>query len=262
MEFEISNRDQALFLASGRDLEAQLLAIKGALRRNQEADEAVSESIRQLDNHISDYSGEDELYEMHLQDERVDALHNSAFQDAAHSMAAVGMLAPFVESLFVAIFAGLHKRGGKCGATVTDERSEAAETEFWDPHFVLGRGGRRVDLVAGIKQLSASVGLSSYLPAGYEQSLTALFAYRNKMFHHGFEWPLDERLKFEERIRTEGWPTIWFSKSTSGDHPWIFYMSTPFIDQCLAMIDAVLEGVGKYLGQQRPVPPAEGWPDC
>ena len=44
----------------------------------------------------------------------VDHLHQSVFQDAAHSMAAVGMLAPFVESLFKQAFPGnLLDRNGR-----------------------------------------------------------------------------------------------------------------------------------------------------
>ena len=249
--FEISNRDQALFLIQERDLEAQLLPIRGALRRNQKADEAVSEKIRELDKYIRSYAGGDDRYQMYIEDQWVDAIHHSVFQDAAHSMAAVGMLAPFVESLFVSIFSGLRKRQQQedGNAQAADVRTAGSMAEFWDPHFVFERGGRRIDLVVGIKQLSASTGLTEFLPGDYEKTLSALVAYRNKMFHNGFEWPMEERLRFDERIRSESWPADWFEKSTSGDEPWIFYMSNAFIEHCLATIDRVLEGVGTYLSQ-------------
>ena len=71
------------------------------------------------------------------------------------------------------------------------------------------------------------------------ETLAALFAYRNKMFHNGFEWPMKERHKFSEEIQRRGWPPEWFKKSTSGDQPWIFYMSADFIQHCLDTIDQV-----------------------
>ena len=77
--------------------------------------------------------------------------------------------------------------------------------------------------------------------------LAALFGYRNNMFHNGFEWPLEKREKFAQRIKNSGWPDAWFGKATRDKEPWIFYMSPDFIEHCLHTIDQVLEGVGRYL---------------
>jgi len=251
LRFEFNNRELALFSIEERDLEAQLLAIKGVLCRNREADKAVAESIKELNEYIRRYSGNDDEYQMHIENQWVDALHDSVFHDAANSMSAVGMLAPFIESLFVSIFSYLRKHHPDAGAIAPSEPSDvrriATETDFWDPHLVFDKGGRRTDLVKGIGQLATSIGLSEFLPHDYEKALTALFAYRNKMFHHGFEWPIEERQKFPKRIIDEGWPSEWFSKSTSDGKPWIFYMSQGFIDHCLTAVDEALEGFGKYL---------------
>ena len=70
------------------------------------------------------------------------------------------------------------------------------------------------------------------------------------MFHNGFEWPMEERAKFEKRIVEKGWPNDWFSKSTTGSDPWIFYMSANFIEHCLEIIDQILAGVGAYIRHQ------------
>lgn len=226
---EISNRDRALYLLHQYDLEAQLLAIKDLVRRNQQSDEALTAQIKALDAEVRKSPDE---YVHHLQDCWIDRLHNSVFQDAAHSMSAVGMLAPFVESLFVAVFNGL--REDPDGLPISLR--------------TLGKGA-----VGGIiMRHSASIGLKRFLPDGYEKTLSALFAYRNKMFHNGFEWPMEERHKFSEQIRKRGWPRGWFKKSTSGDQPWIFYMSAEFIQHCLDTIDQVLDGVGAYLTQREP----------
>ena len=250
LRFEFTNRERAIFSIEERDLEAQLLAIKGVLRRNREADKAVAQSINELDEYVRSHTGDDVEYQMQVEGKWLDALHDSVFRDAANSMSAVGMLGPFVESLFISIFLYLRKRHREDSvADSSDVRSAAAETAFWDPHFVFEKGGRRTDLVGGIKQLATSTGLAEFLPDGYEKTLTALFAYRNKMFHHGFEWPVEERQKFDKRIIADGWPSDWFSRSTSNGEPWAFYMSMAFIAHCLATIDAVLEGFGKFLTQ-------------
>ena len=73
------------------------------------------------------------------------------------------------------------------------------------------------------------------------------------MFHHGFEWPMKERHKFDKTIQQKGWPPEWFEKSETGDEPWVFYMSAQFIQHCLTTIDQVLEGVGTYLKQHEEV---------
>ena len=224
--FEVSKRERALFLIHEYDLEAQLLAIKDVVRRNRQSDEVLAAQIKALDAEICKSRDE---YVYQLQDCWIDELHNSVFQDAAHSMSAVGMLAPFVESLFVAVFNGLRKDPD--GAPVSLRKGPGSAVE-------------------GIERHSASTGLKPYLPDGHMETLAALFAYRNKMFHNGFEWPMKERHKFSEEIQRRGWPPEWFKKSTSGDQPWIFYMSADFIQHCLDTIDQVLEGVGAYVTQQ------------
>ena len=244
--FEITNRDRALFLIGEYDLEAQLLAIRGLVKRNSESDKALAAEIKALDAEIRNHTDE---YADYLQDSRIEHLHGSVFQDAAHSMSAVGMLAPFVESLFVAIFKGLRADWRRVDGA-TDARAAAVHDDFWNPHYVFEGGRRRRNVVKGIGQLSESTGLAMYLPESLPKTLSALFEYRNKMFHNGFEWPMAEREKFESTIRQKRWPSEWFTQSTSGGKPWIIYMSSEFIQHCFTTIDQVLEGVGDYLGEK------------
>lgn len=252
--FELSHRDHALFLIGERDLDAQLIAIKSVLRRNREAEKEVSEEIKALDAHIRGYAGGDEEYQIHLEHHWVDTLHGTVFQDAAHSMSAAGMLAPFVESLLVSIFQGLRERLNAAEAAPDETlRGPSSVAKFWDPRMVRdGVAWQKAGLVRGTRQLSDAIGLSPYLPTDFAAMHAALTAYRNSMFHNGFEWPLDERKRFGELIAAEGWSDRWFKRSTSGDDPWIFYMSDEFIAHCLDMIDQVLEGVGRYLEQGEP----------
>ena len=85
------------------DFEAQLLAIKDLLRRNRQADEDLEQKIKDL---YEQAKRTTEVWRNSpYQDDRfVDETYQSFFQDAAHSMAAVGMLAPFLEAVFVASF--------------------------------------------------------------------------------------------------------------------------------------------------------------
>lgn len=243
--FRISTRDQALFLIGERDLDSQLIAIKGVLRRNREAEKQVTEEINALDAQLRTYAGDSEEYRQHMEDHWVGTLHGTVFQDAAHSMSAVGMLAPFVESLFVSIFHGLRERAQE--KAIDDPRAKATHNQYWNPQIVFGKDGPRNDIVAGIWQLANSTGLQPFLPAGYQKLLSALVSYRNNMFHNGLEWPPEPRQKFADRINNDGWPVNWFTQATRGDAPWVFYMSDDFIAHCLEMIDQVLEGVGRYL---------------
>ena len=175
------------------------------------------------------------------------------FKDAAHSMAAVGMLAPFIESLFVSIFSGLRKyvQSQEQWLKVTTPGSLPSQDEFWDPRFVFDPGGRRIAIVDGIKQLARTIGLSKYLPSGYDKVLKALFEYRNKIFHLGFEWPKEERMKFDKRVKSGELPAEWFRTATRDDKPWIFYMSDEFITHCLKTIDEVIEAVGAYFRERQ-----------
>jgi len=252
MMFGLTNRDYAVLLLEEADLEAQLLAVKEILRRNIAADEALNLEIEAMRERAGKASGE---YGMHLENSCVDHLHGSVFQDAAHSMAAIGMLAPMLESLFVAMFRGIAGfQLPVAPATPTGSRAiHVGYPNFWDPHFVYEPTGKSKDLVRGIMQLAESTGLDAYLPADYARTLDALFKYRNKMFHHGFEWPKPERDKFERLIVDQGWPTDWFDRSTSAGETWIIYMSDLLIDNAMAEIDAILEGTGRFVLAHYPV---------
>jgi hypothetical protein len=123
-------------------------------------------------------------------------------------------------------------------------RAPATHPDYWDPHVVFRATGNANDLVLGVVQLAEASDLFRHMPAGYPSLLRALFLYRNRMFHHGFEWPMDKRAKFETAAREAGWLETWFGQATSNHEPWIFYMTDEMIDACLDFIDQVLEATG------------------
>ncbi|WP_424973461.1 hypothetical protein [Dinoroseobacter sp. S124A] len=245
-KFRLSRKDHALFfIENERDFEAQLYAIKAALSRNKEAEKKAVENIEHMRSQIDLLDPEDHRNADHLNDHLTDMFHESVYSDAAHSMSAVGMLAPFIESLFVAIFEAIRKV--EKPTDEVDPRQNAFRDLYWNPQLVIKKGEFGNDLIRGIQELARFSGLELFLPDGYEKTLTALFAYRNNMFHNGFEWPANKVEKFQNRVKNKHWPENWFHHSSKNDVPWIYYMSEDFIQHCLKLIDEVLDGVGEYL---------------
>jgi hypothetical protein len=247
----LSNRDYAVVLLEDIDLEAQLLAVKSLLRRNARAGQELSREIEELGKRAGEVTGE---YGVHLENEWVDHLHDSVFQDAAHSMAALGMLAPLLESFLVATFAGIRDLAHPA-IPVEPTGMRAAHRDdpvFWDPHYVFGLRTKRKDIAEGVLQLADSTGLGPHLPGDFAQVVDALFKYRNKMFHHGLEWPKEERAKFERLIVEKGWPSDWFSRSTTNGEPWIIYMSEVLITHSLKRLDDTLDGIGLFIQSRYP----------
>ncbi len=76
-----------------------------------------------------------------------------------------------------------------------------------------------------------------------------VFGYRNKMFHHGFEWPADERSKFAKLILSENWPDSWFKAATSDGNPWIYYMTETYISDCVSVTEQIIEAIGRFARQ-------------
>jgi hypothetical protein len=119
-------------------------------------------------------------------------------------MAAVGMLAPFVETVLHRCFLGIGNRLYPAATPKEPhERWKATREVQWDCHFFIRSGRVEKNLAKGIVQLRDALGLTDRMPAEIEPTLSALFAYRNAMFHNGFEWPIEERESFARRIAEE-----------------------------------------------------------
>jgi hypothetical protein len=78
------------------ELDAQFRATEALLAGHRAADKNLTDKIDRLAGRAHKATGfANEL----LIDQWVDALHTSVYQDAAHSLAAVGMLAPLIDSV-------------------------------------------------------------------------------------------------------------------------------------------------------------------
>jgi hypothetical protein len=181
----------------------------------------------------------------------IEHYHSSGYQDAAHSMATVAVLAPFFESMFKQAFPGIRKwleREDRMPAT-NHSRWRMPLEKQWDCQFV--STGKNRSIVAGIFELSTASGLAADLPSDLNATLSALFAYRNRMLHLGVEWPEKERNAFATTIAEQHWPQEWFSHWTSDGKPFMFYLTSTYVDHCLKAINGIIPGIGKFLRKNR-----------
>jgi len=244
---EISDRDMVCAVLPDLDYEAQLVAIWEMLRQHNESDKRTTDEIKKVEEFARKSTG---LRNERAVDEWVDLLHGSTYQDAAHSMAALGMVAPLIESLFYQAFQGI--RTTYYGIDVIPPghaRSGMAKADhFWDCHLLYNgktKNRHQKELVPGILELAEAIALTPYLPGDLLSILKALFRYRNKMFHFGFEWPAKECENFAKNIADEGWE-LWFASATLDGVPFIFYMTDRLIDRSLGLVSELLEGFNAY----------------
>ena len=101
-----TDREVGLILLADVDYEAQLLAVHALLRWQKGAEQLLLDEIVEIEAFAKRTSG---LRNQRAVDEWVDHLHASVYQDAAHSMAAVGMLAPLFESILCQSFSGIRR---------------------------------------------------------------------------------------------------------------------------------------------------------
>ena len=194
------------------DYASHLEAIRELLFRNQEADVALSDEISDSKEWAQRSTKDANYFAVEYV---VDLLARSIHQDVAHSMAAVGMIAPFMEGIFKDAF----------------ERMK--------------EGLPRGDLAKNILKVVERRGLTPYLPDELAPTMEALFRFRNDLFHWGFEWPVHIRIQFQDV--TDEWPDGWFDVAAEGSEPWMFSMSTTFINHCMQVAEEVTEGLQDFL---------------
>jgi len=119
------------------------------------------------------------------------------------------MIAPTLESTMNEIFENIGRKFGN-SILKSDSKRFKGRKEKWDCHFLYCDATHHRNLVKRILKLLTDTGLNEYFPEDFEQSIDALFKYKNKMFHNGFEWPERERKKFQEKIKDSHWPESWF----------------------------------------------------
>jgi len=212
----VTDRDIGLAILTP-NYASQWVAIRSILQRNQKAEDEASARIRELA-----ASSRIRSQPRHWVDhDWIAQRHDKVFLDAAHSLAAVGLFAPLMESLFARIV-----------GYFMDERT-------WKERRC------RIGIARAFLLIAQEIDLRRHLPEDLDTTAPALFAYRNKMFHGGLEWPEKDRASFAERIQDAGW-TGCFSHASAGNEPWFFYLTRDFVERCLDTIYEVIDGVGAH----------------
>ena len=194
------------------DYASQLQAARDLLTHNVQADVALADDIRDAEGWVSQSSGDENDFAV---DHTVELIFRSIYQRVAHSMAAVGVITPFIEAVF------------------KDAIQRAGEE--------LPRG----DFARNLQKIINRVGMDSYLPDKLAITTNALFRYRNELFHWGFEWPPHVRRNFEEAMNS--WSSDWFEVANLNVQFPVFIMSPMFIEHCLQMAHDVTAGLQEFL---------------
>mgnify|MGYP003669878721 CR=1 FL=1 len=247
------------------DPESQLREIHKLLKRNEEADQTLDletkESEQQLKTLQEDETAEYQRLDM-AEATVIDHYHEATYQGIAHSMAAVGMLAPFMETIFNQCFQNLgekypreqfeypkHDRWQKIGKDFWDCRIKfifPVQNQSTGGQQQAGKIQQKNAVLKGVEELAEATGLIAYLPADYLKVFSALKSYRDSMFHNGMEWPLKERTEFINRLEKNKDSAAWFAKATTGEEesPWMIFMTEKFIKRCLQLAEEVLDAFG------------------
>ena len=199
----------------------QLHAIRSLLANLEQTENERTERISELERYASPGCAEPDEFVM---DQRDFLVYFSNFQDAAHSMAAISMLAPLLEAVF---------------------RDFCSKINRPVPGNLRSEGGI-ADYVSRV--VREEKGVSPHFPEDLRPTLKAMFTYRNKMFHCGFEWPKPEIESFDKVRKT--WGDGWFEHSSFGGDPWMFYMSRAFVSHCVEAVDRIITGLDDFLNEK------------
>ena len=178
-------------------------------------------------------------------DPDADSLCAITYRDAACAHSAIGALAPFYEGVFQHEFAALRValEWRKRELPKTHHRWQLEPDDFWSLSVVSEKGtkGDNPDVARTAGQLFAALAIGDKFPPDFAKVVKALFAYRNRALHNGYEWPTAARDKFAELASKSGW-SDWFAWSTIGGELWISSVADDFIAKCLDTGEKMVKG--------------------
>ncbi len=226
-----------------KEPEYELRAVKDLIHSLFEKEAKIIYEIRYSENAIATQGGND--FQV---DEHIDLLHYSGYLDSACSHAAVGALAPFFEGFFVREcqwLRSLHLRGDISLSENSNERWKGfVKDEFWNPRMVFNDGKYRKELASGLLQIIDALAIRNRFPEKLPEIIGPLFYFRNKVFHNGYEWPIEQRTAFVKAIRERKWDD-YFDRSTSGGEPKMFYPKKSFLNESISMAEEMVVHINK-----------------
>lgn len=202
-----------------------------------------------------------------LEDQWLDEVYTAPYVKAAHSLAAVAMLASLYETVFCRAFKKIHEHFGETKPADHERRSKIKNKWktnpknkdrrespwnckcYWDNE----EGTTKWNIAKGIHQLAEAINLFPNSQETLAVTLEVLFRYRNAMAHKGIEWPVDERNKFMKDIPNAEFKKWFATEPLPCDKvrkedvpPCLFYMTDEFIKHCITTLEACISGIGAY----------------
>lgn len=242
----LDDRDYLYTLVHNIDWQSQLLAVRLLLSRNRQAGKAFSKAMEVEEAEVKAYRGP---HHDHWVDQHVDMMHESVYRDAAESMAAIGMIAPLVESMLsqsLATLGGMYDRKNINPGNHKRWERAGGHAARWNCQFYFDSSKEaKNNVILGLPQLAAACGLDKFLSPDFMTWFEAMFTYRNFMFHGGFEWTIDRREFFEKEVEKKRWVRFFICSTTNG-RPWIYYIKNEAIDALPAMVENMLDSLGRF----------------
>lgn len=121
------------------DYEQPLMAISALLRRNKAADAQLEAERKEIIAFIERSDGE---AQEHAIDESGENFYAMVYHDAAHSMAALGMIAPLFESMFYQAFQSIQMRYFGAGVVPPGHNRSALAADHPGIAIIITRGRR------------------------------------------------------------------------------------------------------------------------
>lgn len=226
----LDDRDYLHTLVHNIDWQSQLEAVRLMLSRNRAAGKAFTKAINEDEAEIQVYAGN---HHSHWIDHNNDMKYESVYRDAAESMAAIGMIAPLVESTIGQALAALGDMYDRHGIRLVEHdrwKRAGSHNLRWNCQYYFNKDNKpQNNIILGLPQLVGACDLKKFLPPEFTTWFEAMFTYRNFMFHGGFEWTIERRDLFEKEIEENGWDP-YFTWSKTNGRPWVFYIKDDVIE--------------------------------
>jgi hypothetical protein len=175
---------------------------------------------------------------------------------------AVAALAPMFEGMFAHEFMVLRLINGDKVPDGEHRRCKKDAEVFWNPKLSVNRKDElEQNVQQGSVQILTALNLIKRFPPKFKSATEALFTYRNRSLHDGYEWPKEKRVKFKKLIDGHGWGD-WFSWARENGDPWIAYMNDEFIRECFNVAgDSVVafEAIRMEQIAKMPLDPSPAW---
>jgi len=185
-------------------------------------------------------------------DAHADVISRAHHESALRTLSIAGVYAPSLEGLLRQQFTSLREPYDSPNMSLENLVKNEANRRwciydddpdsFWEIDKIVEENGCvRKNIVEGFAQLRDALSVGKFFEQDDIRCFEALFAFRNKVFHNGYYWPMSERLIFLGRIKEMAWTDL-FDWCTEGEDPGIFhftkFMEKKLFDTCLGFTDS------------------------